>query len=177
MRTLRIICNGTLRVVGVQQGFPPSDLTAPHVVELVPAPREIRELARLCSAQQTETPRRIIYHGVDLPSLTDRPWATTFRACRRSGSLDTSTNRLVPLDFDVLIGQFVLGELTIPIIEAGLGSGLPLGTVSDKTSRRAPQVRHRDSNESSLCGLGREPRPELPGPGDALQHPGLWKAQ
>lgn len=130
-RTLRVFCNGTLRVLGPQQGFPANDTTAPHVVELVPAPREMRELDRLCSAQQTETPRRIIYHGVDLPSLTT-VLGSYFSRLSSIRVLDTSTNRLVPFDFNVLIGKFMLGELTVPIIEAGLGTGQALGMVSDK---------------------------------------------
>jgi phosphatidylserine/phosphatidylglycerophosphate/cardiolipin synthase-like enzyme len=131
LRALRIVCNGTLRVLGPQQGFPATDATAPRVVELVPAPRELRELQRLCSAQKTEAPRRIIYHGVDPPSLITAldgyfSRAASFRV------LDESTNRIVPSDFTALIGKFMLGELSVPIVEAGLAAGLPLGTVSDK---------------------------------------------
>lgn len=130
-RTLRVICNGTLRVLGPQQGFWPMDTTAPHVVELVPAPREMRELERLCSAQNTETPRRIIYHGVDLPSLTTA-LSGYFSRLSSIRVLDQATSRLVPLDLDDLIGKFLLGELTVPIVEAGLDAGQALGTVSDK---------------------------------------------
>ena len=130
-RKLRLVCNGTLRVLGPQQDFPANDLTAPHVVELIPAPVVMKELERLCAAAQIETPRRIIYHGVDLPSLTT-VLDDYFSRLSSVRVLDTTTNRLVPFDFNVLIGRFMLGELTVPIIEAGLGTGKPLGLVSDK---------------------------------------------
>src|SRR4051794_7209259 len=63
-KNLRLVCDGTLHVLGVQQGFPFDDTTAPLVVELIPAPYVMRELQRLCSANQAETPRSIVYHGV-----------------------------------------------------------------------------------------------------------------
>ena len=134
-RKLRLVCNGTLRVLGPQQGFPANDLTAPHVVELIPAPVVVKELERLCAAAQIETPRRIIYHGLDLPSLTI-VLEDYFSRLSSVRVLDQSTNRLVPFDFNVLIGRFMLGEMTVPIIEAGLGPSKPLGLVSEKNLER-----------------------------------------
>jgi phosphatidylserine/phosphatidylglycerophosphate/cardiolipin synthase-like enzyme len=127
-RTLLVVCNGTLRVLGPQQGFPANDPAAPLVVELVSAPRELRELNHLCSAQKTETPRRIIYHGIDPPSLT-AALDGYFSRLSTWRVLDTSTNRLVAFDFVRDVGQFLSGKLEVQIID---GAGLPLGRVSDK---------------------------------------------
>lgn len=130
-RTLRLICNGTLRVAGTQLGFPDDDATSPLIVELVPAPSEMKELDRLCRAGPMETPTKILYHGVDPASLLatlatyfngTTPLKLTFR---RSGG-DTV------IDMPALEAEFLAGTLSIPTIEAGLNAGRPLGTVSDK---------------------------------------------
>jgi hypothetical protein len=130
-RMLRVICDGTLRVLGPQQGFPANDTTAPYTVELVPAPLVMRELQRLCAAQNTETPRRIIYHGVDLASLTSL-LSTYFSSQVALRLYDALTDKFIQPDRAALIAQFVSGQLSVPVIKSGLGPGRALGIVSAK---------------------------------------------
>lgn len=133
-RSLRLICNGTIRVAGTQKGFPVADPTSPIIVEVIPAPSEMKELARLCLANNMETPRSIFYHGVDPASLM--------------ANIETYFNGVSPLQLKLMDGatgtvqktvdlpsletEFVAGRLSIPSVEATLAPGRPLGAVSDK---------------------------------------------
>ncbi len=130
-RTLRVVCNGFLRVIGTQAGFPSGDPLSPLVVELVPGPREMRELTRLCAAARIETPKQIIYHGVDPTSLISNIdiYFMLKKTCRL---YDLHVTELMDVDFELLKADFLAGNIQIPIVEAGLNVGHALGNVSDK---------------------------------------------
>jgi hypothetical protein len=132
-RALRLVCNGSIRVAGTQKGFPVADPTSPLVVELVPAPNEMRELARLCLANHIETPRQIFYHGVDPASLManvelyfNGESSLQLKLIDPTGAVQKS------VDLPSMGTEFLAGRLSIPTVEATLAPGRPLGNVSDK---------------------------------------------
>ncbi|GIH02224.1 hypothetical protein Rhe02_02910 [Rhizocola hellebori] len=133
LRGLRAVWDGWLRVAGVQEGFAADDPTAPLVVELSPGPNQALELRGICAAQQIETPRRIRYHGIDPASLVAAV-TTYFHSTPSLRVLTPGGGGLGTFDpnAEQLIGLFLAGSLSVPLVEAGLGVGQPLGTVSTR---------------------------------------------
>jgi len=136
-RGLYIICDGAIRIAGVEKGFPDDVPDSPLVVELTPSPRVMNELDRLCHTAQIETPRRILYHGVDPNSLKQSLAQYFASLAAASGVLrviDEQGNvvEVEEVATGALQDGFLKGELEIYLREAGLGPGLPLGNVSNK---------------------------------------------
>jgi hypothetical protein len=131
-RSLRLICSGTLRIAGTQKTFPASDPASPVVVELVPGPSEMKELARLCLANNMETPERIFYHGVDLASLMANIQVYFDGTSPLKLKILDPATRAVQKEVDMpsLEADFIAGSMSIPAIEASLAPGRPLGKVS-----------------------------------------------
>lgn len=133
-RSLRLICNGTIRIAGTQKGFPAADPASPIIVELIPAPKQMKELARLCLAKNMETPTSIFYHGVDPASLMANV-QTYFNGVSplQLKLMDPTTGTVQKtVDLASMEPEFLAGRLSIPAIEASLAPGRPLATVSDK---------------------------------------------
>jgi len=130
-KVLRAAWNGWLRVVGVQDGFTDGDPTAPVVVEIVPGPNEARELQHICAGQRIETPRLIRYHGVDPDSLVAAMSDYFRRADKLRAMTPAQPGTFVP-NFEQLISLFRLGNVTVPLTEAGVAAGQPLGRVSTR---------------------------------------------